>query len=114
MATAIDNTLAGVCLAHFHPTTTSAHIAWRGPVVRRRRAPERDDADVHVLDRGHITPTGRTGHQRGRAGHLRRATWRYQPVGPGRQQRRWTWVRATIVGSRFTSARSTVYRLTEH
>ncbi|MBC3189985.1 hypothetical protein H7X46_02770 [Pseudonocardia sp. C8] len=116
--TAIDNTLAGVCLAHFHPTATSTRIPGTDPRPTDAELSEHDDAGVHVLDIATTSPT--TGPHRtttrspaGRAAHLRRATWRYQPVGPGRQQRRWTWVRATIVGNRSTPTRSTVYRLTD-
>ncbi|MBC3190991.1 hypothetical protein H7X46_07945 [Pseudonocardia sp. C8] len=114
--TAIDNTLAGVCLAHFHPTATSTGSPGADPSSANAEPHARDDADVHVLDIAATSPT--TGshrtpaHAAGRAAHLRRATWRYQPVGPGRQHRRWTWVRATIVGGR-ASSRSTVYRLTD-
>jgi hypothetical protein len=60
-----------------------------------------DPAGVHVLDIDATSPRATRGGDeeslRTQRPHLRRGHWRHQPVGEGRRDKRWTWVRPTSV-----------------
>lgn len=95
--------------------------AWRKATQRgefRRREPHGAAARVRVLDLAR-SPTVEHGRANDRTGggrtspvtHLRRAHWRFQPVGPGGQDRRLTRVAATVVRPSATPMRTAVYRV---
>jgi hypothetical protein len=110
----LDNVIAGIALSCWHEAKTlpPRHTG------RRQATPGSIGADpgsLHVLDIDATSPR-RLHHDTDTAlettvrPHLRRGHWRDQPVGPGRRQRRWTWVRSTTVHGTLTGT-SQVYVL---
>ncbi|WIX84271.1 hypothetical protein QRX50_20730 [Amycolatopsis carbonis] len=101
----LGNLIAGIALSCWHeaqdlPARLSDHPA---PGIG---APLVDTGELHVLDIDATSPR-RTHDPAETAGpgvrpHLRRGHWRDQPVGPGRRERRWTWVRSTTVHGSLT------------
>ncbi|SDM83080.1 hypothetical protein [Allokutzneria albata] len=112
----VGNIIAGTALSCWH----------RPSVLPPRQNPNRtgiaariddgadDPAGVHVLDVEATSPRAPREQDeetlRTQRPHLRRGHWRHQPVGAGRREKRWTWVKATSVHGGATS-RHQVYVL---
>lgn len=97
---AVDNMLAGVCLSRWH-TPAPAAVLEPASGGDHRPPAAGEVGEVRVLDVDATSPArSRVGSPRAtgaRRAHLRRGTWRWQWVGPGRAVQRPTWVRDTTV-----------------
>ncbi|HEX6497775.1 MAG TPA: hypothetical protein VF054_01935 [Micromonosporaceae bacterium] len=104
--TPVDNITAGIALSGWHEPLSAPAPSF---ATRRRRLVDQGATfatwAVRVLDieatsprSSQARPSAEPSH--GARPHLRRGHWRQQRVGPGHQDRRWTWVRPTTVNGK--------------
>ena len=101
--TEVDNITAGIAFSCWHDPLPSEAPSTRQPSRHTGRLLARtaDIPAVRVLDIDATSPQQQRNNSAQPATnarpHLRRGHFRKQRVGPGRQDRRWTWVRPTTV-----------------